>query len=79
MPGRQRIVMSDEHVEWVFPVSEKEELGAKPDSLNGASIEIVRDCMCELLRKYTVPVCANSFIFRNLHFYLYHLELRWEF
>ncbi|CAN1221134.1 Glutathionyl-hydroquinone reductase YqjG [Linum grandiflorum] len=60
---------SDDHMGWIFPISDTEEAGADPDLLNGA--KSVRD-LYELAStnyagKYTVPVCLQHLNLITIH------------
>lgn len=49
---------SDDHIGWVFPTSDTEELGAEPDPFNGAKSirELYEIANTNYSGKYTVPV-----------------------
>ncbi|KAF7112313.1 hypothetical protein RHSIM_RhsimUnG0242200 [Rhododendron simsii] len=57
-PIWERTKDTDEHMGWVFPVSETEEPGAEPDPLNGAKTirELYEIASTNYSGKYTVPV-----------------------
>lgn len=57
-PIWERTKDSDQHMGWVFPISDTEEAGAEPDHLNGAKNirELYELASANYSGKYTVPV-----------------------
>ena len=61
---------TDEHMGWIFPVSNDEEPGAEPDTLNGAKSvrELYEIASSTYSGKFTVPVkfasASKDYIFK---------------